>query len=183
MYSRRCFLQSSSILLSCFVGGKTLLLTPAEAQAAGIALQVLTEAEADTLAALAEAMVPGARTAGIVHYLDKQCAASTQDCLLMVRYLGVAAPYLDFYRAALTAANQAAIATHGTALSALSQPQAAQLVGEISQGNPAFWDGPPAAFFYFVLRADAIDVVYGTKAGFAKLDIPYSAHIAPTQDW
>ena len=45
------------------------------------------------------------------------------------------------------------------------------------------WRGPPAAFFLFVLRMDAIDVVYGTQDGFDRLDLPYMAHIAPPARW
>ena len=45
------------------------------------------------------------------------------------------------------------------------------------------WSGPPASYVMFLLRADALDVVYGTQAGFAKLGIPYSAHILPEANW
>ena len=38
-------------------------------------------------------------------------------------------------------------------------------------------------FFYFVLRNDAVDVVYGTKAGVESLDIPYMAHVEPPSRW
>jgi hypothetical protein len=34
-----------------------------------------------------------------------------------------------------------------------------------------------------VVRSDAVDVVYGTMDGYARLDIPYMAHIAPTTRW
>ena len=43
--------------------------------------------------------------------------------------------------------------------------------------------GPPASYVMFLLRADALDVVYGTQAGFAQLGIPYSAHILPEANW
>jgi hypothetical protein len=35
----------------------------------------------------------------------------------------------------------------------------------------------------FVLRADALDVTYGTPGGFENLGIPYMAHIMPEQPW
>ena len=38
-------------------------------------------------------------------------------------------------------------------------------------------------FFYFVLRNDAVDVVYGTKDGIESLGIPYMAHIEPPSRW
>jgi hypothetical protein len=34
-----------------------------------------------------------------------------------------------------------------------------------------------------VLRADAVDVVYGTMEGYEALGIPYMAHIAPDKRW
>lgn len=45
------------------------------------------------------------------------------------------------------------------------------------------WSGPPAPLVYFVLRSDALDVVYGTEAGFALLDVPYMPHIPPERRW
>jgi hypothetical protein len=45
------------------------------------------------------------------------------------------------------------------------------------------WAGPPASYAFFVLRADALDVTYGTPEGFSTLDIPYSAHIQPEAYW
>ncbi len=45
------------------------------------------------------------------------------------------------------------------------------------------WMGPPASYAFFVLRADALDVAYGTPEGFATLDIPYAAHIHPEPVW
>jgi len=47
----------------------------------------------------------------------------------------------------------------------------------------AGWDGPPAGFIYFVLRSDAIDVLYGTPEGFERLGVPYMAHIQPPAGW
>jgi len=45
------------------------------------------------------------------------------------------------------------------------------------------WVGPPASYVLFVLRADALDVTYGTPEGFENLGIPYMAHIMPEQPW
>ena len=45
------------------------------------------------------------------------------------------------------------------------------------------WQGPRAPFVYFLLRTDAVDVVYGTMDGYAKLGVPYMPHIAPTRSW
>ena len=45
------------------------------------------------------------------------------------------------------------------------------------------WEGPPASYMLFVLRADALDVTYGTPEGFEALGIPYMAHIMPEKPW
>ena len=45
------------------------------------------------------------------------------------------------------------------------------------------WQGPPGALVYFVLRSDAVDVVYGTMEGYQQLGVPYMAHIAPEKRW
>ena len=45
------------------------------------------------------------------------------------------------------------------------------------------WKGPGGPFVYLILRSDAVDVVYGTMAGYRSLDIPYMAHIEPTKRW
>jgi hypothetical protein len=37
--------------------------------------------------------------------------------------------------------------------------------------------------FWFVLRSDAVDVVYGTKEGVERLGLPYMAHIEPPSRW
>ena len=49
-------------------------------------------------------------------------------------------------------------------------------------GAPILLEGKnPMA--YAVLRADAVDVVYGTMEGYQALGIPYMAHIAPDRRW
>lgn len=183
MYSRRLFLKSSGILLSCLVSGRTLLLTPAEARAAEIELQALSKSEADTLEAIAEMIVPGARDAGIVQYLDKQLAATPEESLLMLKYLDVPPPFIHFYQPALQAADQAARQSYGKNWEALSIPQSAKLLEDIATDKVQNWQAPPASFCFFVLRSDACDVVYGTEEGFADIGMPYRAHIAPVQNW
>ena len=41
----------------------------------------------------------------------------------------------------------------------------------------------PAGQAYFVLRSDAVDVVYGTMEGYERLGVPYLPHIAPDKRW
>jgi hypothetical protein len=182
--SRRQFLQRSGLLLSFTVGARTLLLSPEQAYAEKLALQVLSATESATLESIAEALVPGARSAGVAHFVDNQLAASQEDCLLMLKYLGVPAEgFRSFYQSALAAADTLARQTHGAGWDKLSSEQTGQLLTAISGPDPDGWQGPPAGFFTFVLRADACDVVYGTDQGFASVGMPYMAHIKPESSW
>ena len=53
----------------------------------------------------------------------------------------------------------------------------------MASDNLTEWMGPPASYVLFVLRADALDVTYGTPEGFESLGIPYMAHIMPETPW
>ena len=72
-------------------------MTPAAAREREIALQVFSKTEVLTLEALADAIVPGAQKAGICHFLDHHLAQAAEDCLLMIKYMGLAnEAYPDF---------------------------------------------------------------------------------------
>jgi hypothetical protein len=181
---RRQFLRSSGIWLSVAVAGDALLLSPAAAYAAGLPYQVLSTDEVSTLEALAEALLPGSREAGVAHYIDKQLAAPPQDSLLMLKYLGVsAADFTGFYQGGLSAARQLAKSRFDKPWSSLDVAGADALLTLMAADEIQDWSGPPASFFQFVIRSDACDVVYGTEAGFARIDMPYMAHIAPPREW
>lgn len=181
---RRQFLRTSGIVLTVAVAGEVLLLSPAQAQAAGLPLQILSGQEASTLEAITEAVVPGARKAGISQYLDKQLAASHEDSLLMLKYLGVAqSDYLSFYQGGLRSADKLAHARFEKGWPELTSSETGILLTDISGTQPEGWQGPPVAFFFFVIRSDASDVVYGTEEGFAEIGVPYMAHIAPPEPW
>jgi len=158
-------------------------LTPAQARAGGLPLTGLDAAQAATLEALGETLLPGARKAGIAHYVDAHLRADPVQSLLMIRYLDVPPPWGEFYRGGLAALDGLARARHAKPFAALDADEQTALVGAISVGQPPEWHGPPAPLFYFVTRADAIDVVYGTQAGFAALGIPYMEHILPERPW
>lgn len=169
--SRRTTLAALS-LLPFSVAGSTLWLAPAEARQRAIPLTTLTEAEAALMEQLGDILLPGAAEAGIVHFVDHHLGVPPADSLLMLRYLDVPPPYADFYRAGL-----AALAAHaGGALDA-------DMVRRLMQAPPAGWQGPPSPFFLFVLRSDAVDVVYGTRAGLEKLSLPVMAHVEPEREW
>lgn len=182
--SRRQFLQATGLGLLAFqVHGAEVLLTAKQARDQKVPFRVLRPDEVVAVEALAEGLVPGARAAGIAHYLDHQLAAEPAASLLMLRYLDVPPPYVEFYRPAIAAASAYSRNKFGEELAAVPPQQLAEMIAAIAQRNPADWRGPPSPFFYFVLRSDAVDVVYGTPEGFEKLGIPYMAHIMPTERW
>ena len=182
--SRRQFLQHSGLLLSFTVGAGTLMLSPRQAYAEDVPMQVLAGPEKATLESIAEALVPGARAAGVAHFVDSQLAASAEDCLLMLKYLGVPpGGFRDFYQGALAATDGLVRRTHGNSWDKLSKEHSDQLLAAISGPDPEGWEGPPAGFFTFVLRGDACDVVYGTEEGFARAGMPNMAHIKPETSW
>lgn len=165
------------------LGGVTRLLSPREARAQAVPLTLLSEEEARIVGALGRAIVPGADQAGLAHYLDHQLSAKASESFLMLRYLEVPPPYADFYRPALASADRLAVARFAKPLPELSDTEASGLVSILANGNPEGWQGPPAPFFYFVFRADAVDAVYGTTEGFEKLNLAYLAHIEPPTAW
>lgn len=180
MLNRREFLQAASLsaLAAGWLAGCS---TPTTGPAATPV--VLDDAQRAILDVLGEALAPGAAAAGFSAYLEAQLAAPPEEALLMLRYLGVPPPYSAFYLPALAAVDRWSQSTHGVPASALRAEQAAAVVAELGANKPGEWGAPPAAFFYFVLRADAVDVAYGTRAGFERLGIPYMAHIEPARDW
>jgi Gluconate 2-dehydrogenase subunit 3 len=182
---RRRFMQGAALgALAFTVGGAQILLTPREARAQAVPLRTLRPPEAETLAALGETLVPGAREAGIVHFVDQQLSGPPEEALLEARILNVRPPFVNFYRAALEAVDRASQAQNaGKRFSDLDAGGQHAFVDLMRQNKIDGWQGPPGSFVYLVTRSDAVDVVYGTVDGYAKLAIPYMAHIAPTTRW
>ena len=182
--TRRSFLKSSGVgLLTFYVGGCEQEMTPEAAREMDVPHRILTAGEVATLDALGDTLLPGAAAAGLSHFIDHQLGASVEDTMLMIKYLGVPAPFAPFYQGGLAALDGHARAQTQAAFADLDAGARKELVGGIAGTNPDGWQGPPAPFFYFVLRSDAVDVVYGTKAGVESLDIPYMAHIEPPSRW
>src|SRR6266699_2137571 len=181
---RRAFVKGAAIgALAFTVGGVEVLLTPSSARAQGVPLRTLTAAQAATLDALGETLVPGALQAGISHFVDQQISIPAEEALLEARILNVRPPYANFYRAALGAVERASQALNGQPFADLSQAEQRNLVDNMRQNKVDGWQGPPGSFVYLVLRSDAVDVVYGTMDGYAALGIPYKPHIVPTKRW
>jgi hypothetical protein len=180
---RRAFIKGATFgALAYTVGGAQVFLTPREARAQGVPLRTLTADEAAVLEALGETLVPGAREAGVVQFVDQQISGPAHEALLEARILNVRPPYVNFYRAALGAVDRTSQA-QGKGFAQLANTEQHDFVDRMRQNKLEGWQGPAQPFVYALLRADAVDVVYGTMSGYDGLGIPYMAHIAPEKKW
>jgi len=181
---RRDFMRGAAVgTLAFTVGDARLLLTPREARAQGVPFRLLKANEAEALEALGETLVPGARAAGIAHFIDQQLSVTPEEALLEARILNVKPPYVNFYRAAIGAIDKASQARNGRRFAQLNSLEQRELVDLMRQNKLDGWQGPPGPFVYLVTRSDAVDVVYGTMEGYEALGIPYMPHIAPEKRW
>jgi hypothetical protein len=171
---RRAFMKGAAIgALAFTVGGAEVMLTPRQARAQGAALRTLTADQAATLEAMGETLVPGAKDAGITYFVDQQISIPPQEALLD-RIMNVKPPFANFYRAALGAIDGASSARYGGRnFAQLAANEQHEFVDLMRQNKLDGWKGPAASFVYFLLRSDAVDVVYGTMDGYAHLDVPY----------
>ena len=135
-------------------------------------LRCSTADQCTALAKLADALVPGAAAAGFAAYIDLQLQAGDAS-LLIGKYLGVdTTAQTGFYQSA--ADNLIALASKVMSFS------------DYGEGNglrqPLRVDGATLSYVLFVLRADALDVTYGTpEAGGA--GYPLHGHIMPETPW
>jgi hypothetical protein len=181
---RRAFMKGAALgTLAFTVGGVEVMLTPRQAHAQNIPLRTLTADQAATLGAAGETLVPGAKDAGIVNFVDQQISVPPGEALLQARILNVRPPFANFYRAALGAIDGASDKTKGKKFAELSPTEQHDFVDAMRQNKIDGWQGPPGPFVYTVLRSDAVDVVYATMDGYAMLGVPYMPHIAPTKKW
>ena len=171
--TRRHLLARGTAAGFFMIAGQWLWLTPREAEARAFEPQVLSPEQCKALSMLGDALVPGAAAAGLAAYIDLQLQAGDES-LLIGKYLGVdTSAQTDFYRAA--ADNVMALTDENTSLHTF--------VTSMATDSLSGWAGPPASYVLFVLRADALDVTYGTPEGFEKLGIPYMAQIKPDKPW
>ena len=181
---RRDFVRGATLgALAFTVGGAKIFLTAREARAQGVPFRLLKADEAETLEALGETLVPGARAAGVAHFVDQQLSVPPEEALLQARILNVKPPYANFYRAAIAAVDRASQVREGRRFAQLRTMEQRELVDLMRQNKLDGWQGPPGPFVYFVTRSDAVDVVYGTVEGYESLGIPYMAHIVPERRW
>ena len=171
--SRRHLLARGTAAGFFVVAGQCLWLTPREAEARVFEPQVLSPEQCKALSMLGDALVPGAAAAGLAAYIDLQLQAGDES-LLIGKYLGVdTSAQTEFYRAA--ADNVMSLTNENTSVHTF--------VTSMATDSLSGWAGPPASYVLFVLRADALDVTYGTPEGFEKLGIPYMAQIKPDKPW
>ena len=193
---RRVFLKGAGMgVLAFTVGGAQVMMTPSAARAQGVPFRLLKAHEAETLEALGETLVPGARQGGVAHFIDQQVSVSPGEALLEARQLNVRPPFVAFYRAVIGAVDRASATRHGRPFAALAANDQRDFVDQMRQNKIDGWQAPPAspsaqgvasppgALAYLVLRSDALDVVYGTMEGYEQLGVPYMAHIAPVERW
>ena len=181
---RRDFMRGAALgALAFTVGGAQVWLTVREAHAQNVPFRLLKAGEAETLGALGETLLPGARAAGFVHFIDQQCSVPPEDALLEARILNVRPPYVNFYRTAIGAIDRAAEKRSGRRFAQLDAIEQHEFVDLMRQNKLDGWQGPPGPFVYLIARSDAVDVVYGTMEGYEALGIPYMAHIAPDRRW
>jgi hypothetical protein len=181
---RRVFLKGASMgVLAFTVAGVDILMTPGEARARAVPFRMLNGDEAETIEALGETLLPGARAAGVAHFIDQQVSVTPGEALLEARIVNVKPPYINFYRAAIGGIDKASMARSGKRFAALSAAEQHDFIDALRQNKIEGWQGPPAGLVYFVLRSDAVDVVYGTMEGYESLGVPYMAHIAPEKRW
>ncbi|HLJ01483.1 MAG TPA: gluconate 2-dehydrogenase subunit 3 family protein [Bradyrhizobium sp.] len=181
---RRGFVKGASLgALAFSVGGVEILMAPGEAKARNVPFRLLDGHQGETLEALGETLVPQAREAGIAHYIDQQLSVPPQESLLQARIFNFRPPFAEFYRAAIVTVDDLSRKMSGKAFAQLEAKDQREFVDRMRQNKIEGWTGKPAALAYAVLRADAVDVVYGTVEGYEALGIPYMAHISPEKRW
>src|SRR5262249_41597855 len=135
--NRRLVLKGAALgALAYTVGGAEVLLSPREAFAQDVPLKVLSADERAALEAFGETLLPGAKEAGLAHYVDQQLSVPASEALLVARAVGVMPPYANFYRAGLAGLDAASQKAHGAKFAALPQDKRNALVEEIRQKVP-----------------------------------------------
>lgn len=94
---RRAFMKGAAIgALAFTIGDADVMLTPRQARAQRVPFRTLTADQAVTLDAMGEALVPGAKDAGISNFVDRQISIRAEEALLEARIMNVRPPYANF---------------------------------------------------------------------------------------
>ena len=183
-FGRRAFVKGATVgALAFTVGGAEMIMTAGKARAIGVPFRLLTGNQGETIEALGETLVPGARQAGIAHFIDQQLSVPPEQALLSARIFNMRPPFANFYKAAVTAVEGGSNKLFSKGFAQLSASDQHELVDRMRQGKVEDWKGPPGPFVYSVFRSDAVDVVYATMEGYEALGVPYMPHIAPDRRW
>jgi hypothetical protein len=181
---RRGFVKGASLSALVFtVGGTEIVVSAGEARARGVPFRLIDAHQGETLEALGEILVPQARESGIAHFIDQQLSVPPHQSLLQARIFNFRPPFAEFYRTAIATVDDASRKLFGRNFAELSAADQRQFVDLMRQNKIEGWTGRPGALVYAVLRADAVDVVYGTMEGYEALGIPYMPHIPPEKRW
>ncbi|NOX50805.1 MAG: gluconate 2-dehydrogenase subunit 3 family protein [Gammaproteobacteria bacterium] len=185
MNSRRRFLNASALGVATITAAACAPAGTADRKPATVtARPLLTSQALQTLSHVCERLVPGASEGGVSVYVSQQLARDPTNNLLMLQYLGIAhAEHVGFYRAGLSGIEGASQFLFQKPCCSLSSSETDGLIKRLLADEFTDWSGAPSSFFLFVIRADACDVVYGTKKGFEHVGMPHMAHIAPTEEW
>ena len=180
---RRHLLKVGGASLAMTAAAPLSLFDPRAARAKGDPFKVLSADEVATIEALSDAIVPGARDAGVSHYIDHELASPSPRLLL--RFAQLRGPLAPYYHSAL-ASFAASMKAQGHGAFASLSPEAQRTVVEaLRTAKFKPWEDStiaPAAF-YGMMRNDGVDVVYGSVEGFKHLEIPYMPHIMPKKTW
>src|SRR5258708_14357450 len=164
---RRAFVKGAALGAVAFVvGGSTVMLTAAQARADSVPLRLLKGDEAAIIESMGETLVPGARKAGIAHFIDQQTAGPPEQALLQARIANVRPPYINFYRAALQAIDGSSDKMFGRKFAALSGSDQHGFADLMRQNKPYAWQGPPRPFGYVILGSAAVAVCYRTMQAY-----------------
>ena len=145
-------------------------------------LRVLGADEASLYGAWCDVLAPGAAEAGVARFVDDQLARPHPDSLLLLRVLGNP-PFDAFYRGGIAGVDDESETRFRRRFISLTDAEQRVIVDAAASGSTLAWQEPDPGFFYFISRADAVDVVWGTEQGFRKLSVPYLAHIRPREPW
>jgi hypothetical protein len=181
---RRGFVKGATLgALAFSVGGAEVIMAAGEARARGVPFRLLDAHQGETLEALGETLVPQARECGIAHFVDQQLSVPPHEALLQARIFNLPPPFAEFYRTAIGAVDDGSRKLFGRDFAQLVPADQRGFVDRMRQNQIEGWAGRPGAIVYAVLRADAVDVVYGTMEGYEALGIPYMPHIPPERRW
>jgi hypothetical protein len=87
---RRAFMKGAAIGALVFtVGATEVMLTPRQARAQRLPLRTLNADQVITLDAMGEALVRGAKEAGVSNFIDQQISIPAEEALLEARIMNV----------------------------------------------------------------------------------------------